>query len=72
MGLMGGGGVKAGLDGYEALSLYERSDGYISRGDIAGMLVGFVILGIGLYILYARWDDAGRPSLRKIVRGSDA
>lgn len=70
MGLMGGGAAKTGFDAYEFVNLYEQGDGYISRGDLFGMAVGAVVIGVGVYVAYCRWDDAGRPSIRKIIRGA--
>lgn len=62
----------AGKTTFDAVALYDtatQADGYISRGDIIGMTFGAALLLGGLYIGYVRWDDAGRPSLREIVRG---
>lgn len=40
-----------------------------SQGSLMGYIVLAVIVAAGLYIIYARWDDAGRPSPREIIRG---
>ncbi|HUS84366.1 MAG TPA: glycoside hydrolase family 19 protein [Anaerolineales bacterium] len=61
-----------GKTGFDAITLYDtatQADGYISRGDIFGMAFGAALILGGLYVAYARWDDAGRPSFREVIKG---
>lgn len=60
---------KTGFDGYALFETATQADGYLSRGDIIGMVFGAALILGGMLVLYFRWDDAGRPSLREIVRG---
>lgn len=39
----------------------------ISLGGVLPMLIGLLVVAGALLALYARWDDAGRPSLREMV-----
>jgi hypothetical protein len=64
-----GGVGKTGFDGYQLFDTATQADGYLSRGDMVGMAFGTTLVIGGLYVIYCRWDDAGRPPLRAIVRG---
>jgi peptidoglycan L-alanyl-D-glutamate endopeptidase CwlK len=54
----GAGGL--GLMGDAAMSLEEAQD-HLSAGTIVGFVLGGVVVAGALWVLWARWDDAGRP-----------
>lgn len=58
----GGGGV---LLGKEAIDLFSEQQWALSSGNLIMFAVGAIIVAGGLYALYARWDDAGRPSFKE-------
>lgn len=55
----------------EAVSEVQRAESALSGGSIMGLVIGGLILAGALYALYARWDDAGRPSLRDVFGRSE-
>lgn len=46
----------------------DQAQGHISTGTLIGLAAGAVIIGASLYVIYARWDDAGRPGIREWLR----
>lgn len=71
VGLIGGGTVAAsaadiGNTLFSTLDSVDQANYRFSSGDIFGMVMGTVLLGLAIYIAYVRWDDAGRPTLRQI------
>lgn len=74
VGLIGGG--KAAFDGAELggqiyNSILTAHD-HVQSGTVFGFVMAGLVVVAALYTAYARWDDAGRPSLREIVRSPDA
>ena len=47
----------------------ESAQDYLMSGETLQLLIGASIMIAGLYVVYSRWDDAGRPSLSKVVNG---
>ncbi|SNY93498.1 N-acetylmuramoyl-L-alanine amidase [Cohaesibacter sp. ES.047] len=52
-----------------ANTVNEVQDGLdqISVGNVVSVVVGLVVITGALLALYARWDDAGRPTLKEII-----
>jgi hypothetical protein len=63
--LVGGAGLSLN-DGIDLF--YEVQNGFdqIQIGSIIGTAVGLAIICGAAYALYARWDDAGRPTPTEI------
>ena len=63
------GGVTLGQVAHEASAIQQKANDVAyqwSAGDFFGIAIGLITLaGIG-YMLYRRWDDAGRPRLRDV------
>ncbi len=60
-----------GVAGEGLTDIYNAAstvDAHFSAGSVVQTVLGIFILAGSLYALYARWDDADRPSLREIVR----
>ncbi len=66
------GAAQVGQSGHDLYEAATQAEGHISAGTWFGIGIGVVLIGFGLYAVYSRWDDAGRPSLRAIFRGADA
>lgn len=45
----------------ETIKVIEGQKEALSAGDIVGLVIGAVVILGALWVLYARWDDAGRP-----------
>lgn len=61
----------AGVAGDGFAELYNSANSasyHFSVGGFFQIAMGLLVIGGSLYALYARWDDAGRPSLREILR----
>jgi zinc D-Ala-D-Ala carboxypeptidase len=75
-GTMKGGAIGAGVDaGHIANEISEINEKaqdaqyQLSSGDFIGLIVGLLILASILYMLWRRWDAAGRPRIRDLIRG---
>lgn len=58
-----GGGIAVMLEPIKQFTdTITAQQGNLSDGNITGLIVGSLIIAGAAYALYARWDDAGRPS----------
>jgi peptidoglycan L-alanyl-D-glutamate endopeptidase CwlK len=64
-------GSAAGMTGGVAqlVSTAQEADGHLSTGTMIGYAIGAIIVIGALYAAYAKWDDAGRPGIREILKG---
>lgn len=62
VGLIGSGTIV-----YDVINAADQARDRFSMGDIYGIVVGLLVLGLAIYIAYVRWDDAGRPTFRQIM-----
>lgn len=46
----------------DAIAEFMSADEYINAGSVFSLIVGMMIVGAAVWALYARWDDAGRPT----------
>ena len=47
----------------EVSDVIAQNQENLSSGTVVGVVVGVVVIAAAIYVLYSRWDDAGRPSL---------
>lgn len=65
------GGAGSVADGaYGLYDATEQASWRFEMGSIVQCMIGLAVIGFASYSLYRRWVDAGRPSLREIVRGA--
>ena len=43
----------------------ERAEPHISSGTWIGLAIGLILLVSAVVVLYSKWDDAGRPSMKE-------
>jgi N-acetylmuramoyl-L-alanine amidase len=68
-GAAGGGGAVLTTDSALGLMHTARdAQSHIEVGDVLGLLIGLATFLFAVGAVYARWDDAGRPSMRTIWR----
>jgi putative chitinase len=65
------GAADTGYNSYQIMDSLNSVQEHISTGQIIGVSVGIVMMCVGALVMYYRWDDAGRPSFREIIRGLD-
>lgn len=70
---MAGGAVgfaSVGSAVYEIVGAADEATDRAADGTIYGIVIGSVLLLGAVYVAYVRWDDAGKPSLNEIIRGT--
>lgn len=61
-------GVKMLGDGVQDVIWAVQQQQYnLTSGSYLSLAIGLLAVGGALYAAYARWDDAGRPSLREVL-----
>lgn len=65
------GAGKTAIDTTQLIDTASQAQYQFSSGEIFGVIIGVGIMAAGIAVLYFRWDDAGRPSFREIIRGMD-
>lgn len=65
VGFLGGGAISV-QNIQDAVEQAQEGADHLSSGTVIGITIGVVVLLGAVWTIYARWDDAGRPSLGEI------